>query len=60
MLMATMCQARKRERRAQENVVPYLKAYRAKLEERAQQRLATADSEAARDYFNHIITKRVS
>ncbi|KAF8525318.1 60Kd inner membrane protein-domain-containing protein [Gautieria morchelliformis] len=58
-LLPVFLWAWKRERRVKENVVPYLKAYRARLEERAQQQLVKADSEAARDYFNHIITKRL-
>lgn len=59
-LKATMFQARMRERRVAEDVIPYLNVYRTRLEERAQQQLAETDNEAARDYYNHIISEKVN
>ncbi|KAF8592443.1 hypothetical protein K439DRAFT_1643585 [Ramaria rubella] len=57
-LLPVFIWARRRERKTEEIVVPSLRAYRVKLEERAQQ-LAKGDSEAARDYFNHTVRKKL-
>ncbi|KAF8528940.1 60Kd inner membrane protein-domain-containing protein [Hysterangium stoloniferum] len=50
--------ARQRERRLEENVVPYLKAFRAKLDDRVRQELLKGDSPQSREFYSRAASKK--